>query len=185
VRERPAGAGAAGRGRIEVGAGVEVAYVAGAVLSGRVFGDVEIGPRGRVLAPAVRVAIARSADVDRSAQLGGATLRFTTGGLDVCPVRIAPAPAFALRPCAEVTAGVLQASGTGISATERRSRPWVSVAALARAAWEPVRWLVVEVEAGVIAPLFRESFFFEPGVPVYEAPRAALLGRAGLGVRFP
>ena len=51
--------------------------------------------------------------------------------------------------------------------------------------WEPLPFLDVELEVGVIAPLYRESFFFAPNVAVYEAPAAALLSRAGLGVRFP
>ena len=172
-------------GRIEVGVQVEAAFVAGAVPSGRLFGDVSIGPREGLFAPALRLAIARSLDVARVAAIGGATLTWTSVGLDACPLRVAIARPVALRPCVGGSAGVLEASGTGFAGTVSRSRPWATLSALARFVWEPVRWLDVELEAGVIAPLYRESFFFAPSVSVYEAPAFAFLSRAGLGLRFP
>lgn len=173
------------RGRLEVGVQAEVATYAGAVPSGRIFGDVSIGPREGLFAPAFRLSFARSLAVDEAASIGGATLRFTTGGLDVCPVRVVIAVPLAFRPCAGGSAGVLEASGTGVAGSVDRSRPWVAVSALGRLVWEPLSWLDVDLEVGGIAPLYRESFFFAPSVPVYEAPPVAFLTRAGVGVRFP
>ena len=172
-------------GRIEVGVQVEAAFVAGAVPSGRLFGDVSIGPREGLFAPALRLAVARSLDVNRTAAIGGATLTWTSVGLDACPLRVALARSVGLRPCVGGSAGVLDASGTGFAGTVSRSRPWATLSALARLVWEPLPWLDVELEAGVIGPLFRESFFFAPSVSVYEAPAIAFLSRAGLGLRFP
>ena len=164
---------------------MEASFFAGAVPSGRLFGDLSIGPRGGLFAPAIRLAVARSLDVDRAAAIGGATLRWTTAGLDACPIRIALAKPLALRPCAAADVGVLDASGTGFAGTVSRSRPWAAISALGRLVWEPLPFLDIELEGGVIAPLYRESFFFAPNVAVYEAPPAALLSRAGFGVRFP
>jgi hypothetical protein len=173
------------RGRVEVGVQVEAAFVAGAAASGRLFGDLSVGPREGMLAPALRLAVSRSLDVDRSAAIGGATLRWTTLGLDVCPIRLRLMGPLALRPCGGGSAGVLDASGTGIAMSVSRSRPWASLSALGRLVWEPLAWLEIDVEAGVIAPLFRESFFFAPSVAVYEAPAVAFLSRVGFGLRFP
>lgn len=173
------------RGRLEVGVQAELATYAGAVPSGRVFVDLSIGPREGLFAPAVRLSFARSLDVDEAASIGGATLRFTTGGLEVCPVRVVIARPLAFRPCGGGSAGALEASGTGVAGSVDRSRPWVAVSALGRLVWEPLSWLDVELEAGAAAPLYRESFFFAPSVPVYEAPPIAFLTRAGVGVRFP
>ena len=72
-----------------------------------------------------------------------------------------------------------------LMATLRPRFPWLTLSALTRFVWEPLAWLDVELEAGVIAPLYRESFFFAPSVSVYEAPALAFLSRAGLGLRFP
>lgn len=173
------------RGRVEVGVQVEAAFVAGAVPGGRLFGDVSIGPRDGLFAPALRLAVARSLDVARTAAIGGATLTWTSVGLDACPLRLALARPVGLRPCVGGSAGVLDASGTGFAGTVSRSRPWLTLSALTRFVWEPLAWLDVELEAGVIAPLYRESFFFAPSVSVYEAPALAFLSRAGLGLRFP
>lgn len=173
------------RGRFEVGVQAEVATFAGPVPSGRIFGDVSIGPREGLFAPAFRLSFARSLDVDEAAAIGGATLRFTTGGLEVCPIRVVIARPLAFRPCGGGSAGLLEASGTGVAGSVDRSRPWVAVSALGRLVWEPLSWLDVELEAGAAAPLYRESFFFAPSVPVYEAPPIAFLTRAGVGVRFP
>ena len=75
--------------------------------------------------------------------------------------------------------------GYGIAGSVSRSRPWATLSALGRLVWEPLAFLDVELEAGVIAPLYRESFVFTPSVAVYEAPPVAFLSRAGLGLRFP
>jgi len=177
--------GSSRRSRVEVGAQAEMAVVAGVVPSGRIFGDLSVGPREGVFAPSVRLAFARSLEVDRSAAIGGATLRWTAATVDLCPVRLILARPLAFRPCAGAGAGVLEASGTGFAGAVSRSRPWVTLSALGRLVWEPLAWLDIDLEAGAIAPLFRESFFFAPSVAVYEAPVAAFLGRAGFGVRFP
>jgi hypothetical protein len=72
-----------------------------------------------------------------------------------------------------------------VNGAESRSRPWVALTGVLRLAWELLPPLAIEVEAGVVAPLYRESFFFQPAVPVYQAPTLAFLGRAGMGLRFP
>ena len=51
--------------------------------------------------------------------------------------------------------------------------------------WAIARAFAVEIEGGAMAPFFRESFFFEPGIPVYEAPAVVGFGRFSTSVRFP
>lgn len=173
------------RGRFAVGVQAEVLFVAGAVGSGRLFGDLSFGPREALFAPAIRLAIARSLEAARSASIGGASLRWTLGSVDACPLRVRLAGSLTVRPCAGATAGVLDASGTGIAASTRRSRPWASLSAVSRLVWEPLPQLDLELEAGVSAPLVRESFFFTPSTAVYQPPAAAFLTRMGVGLRFP
>ena len=156
--------------------------IADAVVSIRVFGDLELrrgaGDRD-VLAPSFRLAVARSLDRDVSGVVR-ATLRWTQAGVDACPIRIAIGAQLALRPCVSGSGGILEAE-----ALVARTRPWASLGAHARAVWAPVSLLAIEVETGFVAPLYRESFFLEPSIPVYEAPAAAFVGRIGASVRFP
>ena len=176
--------GAPRRTSFAVGAAAEIAMVADAVVSLRIFGDMDFQREGDILAPSFRIALARSLDRDKRAAIGGATLRWTQGALDGCPLRLAIGSRFALRPCLATTAGILEAA-PDIGAARSRTRPWVTLGAHARAVWAPVDRLAIEAEAGVIAPLYRESFFFEPNVPVYEAPAVAFAGRFGASLRFP
>lgn len=169
--------------RWTAGAGVEVSGVAGAVGLLRVFGEVDLG--GRVFAPSFRVAASRSLPVDRAALLGSANLTWTHGTIDLCPIRFDLATKVAARPCAGITLGVLEAEGSGIAVPKSEIRAWLAASVQGRVAWAPARALVVELEVGALAPMLRESFFFDPNVLVYQAPAIAGFGRVALGVRFP
>ena len=74
---------------------------------------------------------------------------------------------------------------TNVVSAQQRQRPWVAADMYVRLLWEPLRALVLDLELGGVLPFYRESFFFQPGVPIYEAPTVAAFGRIGAGVRFP
>jgi hypothetical protein len=112
-------------------------------------------------------------------------MRWTQGSLAVCPLRLDLARPLSFRPCAAFSAGSLEADGANVTAPVSRTRPWLSAEAVGRLVWGPVRFLAVEIEGGALAPILRESFFFEPGFPIYEAPAVAFVGRGGAVVRFP
>ncbi len=172
--------------RVAIGAQIEAATLADVVFAGRLFGELAFGEgTNDVLAPAFRLAFARSLDVDRTPSLGAARLRWTQASLEGCPIKIRFASTIHGRPCAGVSGGVLQAEGSGVGVTQSRNRPWVSGAAYARLSWELAPWLVAELDAGAVVPFFRETFFFEPNVSIYEAPIAAFSGHFGAAVRFP
>jgi len=172
---------AVARPRIAVGAGGEINMVADVVPSLRLFGDLAIERPG-AFAPSLRVALARSAMLERRAAIGSADIAFTTASLDVCPLRLDFAAPVAVRPCAGFAGGVLNASGAGIPNPTSRTRPWLATTATGRLVWAAAPVLELELEAGAIFPLYRESFFFEPSVPIYKAPPAAFVGRFGLAL---
>lgn len=162
-----------------VGAQAEVSAWSDAIVAFRLFGDLSLGH------PSFRLAIARSLTVDRGAAIGSASLTWTTVSGTVCPLRLSLGGSFALRPCAELAGGTLSAEGQGVTAPESRSRPWITAAAHGRLVWALARAFALELEGGAMVPFFRESFFFMPGIPVYEAPPVAGFGRIGASVRFP
>jgi hypothetical protein len=182
---------------IQLGAGAqgEVAMIADAVFAGRLFADLEVGDSARTWTPSFRVALGRSLDTQRRASSGGATLRFTQASVDVCPLRAAIVASIAVRPCVGASGGVLEAQGTDVNGAPPHSRPWTSALAHARLTWSPFAALAVEVEAGAVVPLHRDSFFVRvvegssagmasSEVDVYRAPPVAFVTRAGIGVRF-
>jgi hypothetical protein len=134
----------------------------------------------------LRLALARSLEVGRAARVGGATLTWSTVSGAFCPVRIAIAGEnLGVRPCVELAGGVLDADGQLVAQAQSRSRPWLTAAAHGRLVWALARAFALEIEGGAMAPFFRESFFFEPGIPVYEAPAVVGFGRFAASVRFP
>jgi hypothetical protein len=167
------------------GAELEVVTLGSPVVALDLFADLEVGsPRG-VWVPSFRVTASRSAVALVNARVGRATLRVTQGGLEICPLRWPLSASLALRPCAGASVGVLEAQGEGVDAVRDQRRFWLGTAALARLMWAPLAPLAMEAEAGVVAPLVRDTFVFEPDVVVYRAPPVAFLARMGLGVRFP
>ncbi|MBX3186526.1 MAG: hypothetical protein KF819_05905 [Labilithrix sp.] len=168
--------------RWNVGAAAEVAALADAVVAVRIFGERDFG--GRLLAPSIRIAASRTLSVDRSASIGAATLAWTAGTIDLCPLRFDLASAVTARPCAGLTVGILVADGSGIPTPRSETRAWVSASAHVRLAWALSAVLALEIEGGALAPMLRESFFFDPNVLVYRAPAIAGFGRLGAGVSF-
>jgi hypothetical protein len=171
--------------RLEAGAQIELSSLADLVVAGRVFGELEIDGFAEIWAPSFRLALARSLDNDRHPSVGSATLTFTEASLEACPVRANIAASVAVRPCAGASGGVLQAQGKGVDGAQLHTVPWATVFAHGRLAWRPLRLLAVEADVGALAPLRRDSFVFDPNVPVYRAPPLAIAARLGFGMRFP
>lgn len=159
--------------------------MADVVFGARWFGDVELNREDTVLAPSLRVFISRTFEVEQAADIGGGRLRWTQGGVAASPLLLAFARSLGLRLCAGGSVGIVEIEGIGVSDAQSRTRPWASVDATGRLAWTPIPALLLELEAGLLAPVFRETFFFSPAVSVYEAPALTWTGRAGAAMRFP
>ncbi|MFO0741332.1 MAG: hypothetical protein U0270_35880 [Labilithrix sp.] len=182
----PAARARAPRPASGAGLAVEAAALSGLVPSGHVFAEVMLRDRAAIFAPSLRGSFGRSLELDQELAFGSASLSWTVGALDACPLRVHLASNFALHPCAGFTAGVVSTrAGGGVVNARDPSRPWAALDLHGRLAWEPVGFLAIEMEAGAMAPLYREQFFFLPNFDVYQAPIIGLFGRAGASVRFP
>lgn len=167
-----------------LGAGGEVSALSDAIVSLRIFGELDLG--GGLLAPSIRIAASRSLPVDRAATIGSANLTWTAGAIEASPIRLDLASTtLTLRPCAGIAVGLLEAEGSGIATPRSETRAWVSANVQGRLVWAPVRAFAIELEGGAHLPILRESFFFDPNILVYQAPAIAGFGRLGAGVRFP
>jgi hypothetical protein len=152
-------------------------------LAGRVFGDLEFIGTMAAWSPSLRIAVLRSLDMTRRAATGSATLRFTQASLEACPLRFDLHPSIALRPCIGAAGGIVEAVGSGVEDAHPHVGPWAAILAHGRLTWAP-GVVTVEAEIGGTVPLVRDSFVFDPNVPVYRAPPVAAVGRLGLGLRF-
>ncbi len=170
---------AAGAGGSAVG-GVapEILPVLGVFLEARL-------ERESVLSPSLRLGAHRgsSAHVEVGSA-GSAAFTWTTGNLELCPARWALG-AFALLPCARGDLGALQGEGASIAQPHDSTRFWLDLGAVARARWAPVGPLFLELEGGVLFPLWRDEFHFDaPDIGIHRAAPVSALAAADVGARF-
>lgn len=175
------------RPRFGVGTHLEAANLAGVVPIGRMFAEIDFDhPSAPIVAPSVRIGVARSVEVERRPSSGAATLEWAFATIEPCPVRFRIADGVAIRPCGGFAAGFLGVQGQGVANALSRTRPWFAVSGQVRLSWELASVLAFEVEGGVMTPLLRETFSFgRQDGSVYTAPSVAMLGRAGASVHFP
>jgi hypothetical protein len=177
-----------GRWRFSVGADLTVVTFVGPTLGVGPEPFVDLSREGRsLLSPAFRLSGARIGGEGASAGGGSASLTLTTLRLDGCPLRLPVARNLWGTPCLGVRAGIIQGDGTIGGQSQDETELWLSLDLVARVSWTPWKWLLVEVQGGGSAPLFRYDFYFAPKTQdgLYETPVLGAFFGAGVGVRFP
>ena len=118
---------------------------------------------------------------------GVARLQWMAGRLTGCPLRFPASGRFALRPCVLVEYGNLEASG---EETERRastSMPWSALGGTLRGEYTVFGAFLVVLEGGFVAPLQRDTFYFDPPSPenvAFKVPSVGATARLGIAARF-
>jgi hypothetical protein len=140
-------------------------------------------PTERLLSPALRLAIARTATAAIDDGAFGGRFTWTVAQLELCPLRLGRR--IGARPCVTSSAGVLDAYGTTAPTTQHRVRPWATTGILARFYAELVPRVVLELGGELARPWIREAFFFEPSLHVYEPPAVVGTLETGVSVLFP
>ncbi len=115
---------------------------------------------------------------------GTAELEWWTVRASLCPVRWPETGKLALRPCGLFDLGRLEGTGIDTELEASAGITWVAPGASARLDAAPVDWLALTVEVGVLAPLNRDRFVFDPGLVAYRPPGVGGLARLALGGRF-
>jgi hypothetical protein len=137
-----------------------------------------VSPRASVTALYARSATAED-------RLGSARYDRIGGRLAGCPVDLLGVAGWALRPCGVGEAGRLHAQGTDVPNAQSRSVVWVALGASVRADTELVPRLTFGAELGVLFPLVRNGFFYEPdGVVVHRVGATSVQGAIELGFRL-
>jgi hypothetical protein len=143
--------------------------------------------RGTLLSPLIVFALERAFPTRTETPNGVARLQWTAGRASACPLRVPASGSWALRPCALFELGTLDASG---ERTERRasaSMPWSALGTTARAEYSPVPPLLVVLDAGMVVPLSRGTFYFDPPTAentAFTVPAVGATARIGLATRL-
>lgn len=143
--------------------------------------------RETALSPEVRLGLIRTF-ADRVANANGtARFEWTSLRVAVSVVRWPADGALALRPCMLFDAGLLQARGERTDRPATASPPWFALGGAVRAEAVVLHPLSVAADAGFVAPLRRDRFYFDPGGPsgtVFRLPAAGFVARLGVSVQF-
>jgi hypothetical protein len=169
-----------------VGVGAHASLSTG-VADGLLFGApvfVDFARSGEgLVAPSLRVVLEGAVSGQVTEAVGALRFVWLMAGVEACPLRFGGAT-LALRPCARLEGGALDASSLGVSFGHGAAEPWFAAGAALRGEWAPKRWIFFEIEGGARGNIARPSFAYLPATILYRAPVVSTLAEAGLGVRF-
>jgi hypothetical protein len=113
-----------------------------------------------------------------SARAGSADFDLLALRLASCPYRVGTL--VALTGCGSFDFGRLQGRGSHTQAEQTSSALWFGPGAFIDAEFRVLPWFRVQVEAGALLPLARDSFYFGPAETVHRIP--VLAGWGGLNL---
>jgi hypothetical protein len=133
-----------------------------------------------VWAPRAELSGAYAGGTSRTAA-GEAELRWWTARLGLCPFEVGTTQWYA-RPCASFDLGRLSARGYATRLARAAAAPWYGPGVLVATGTRALSALALGVEAGVVFPLARDRFYFEPDQTAARIPEIAGYGGITLGV---
>lgn len=108
--------------------------------------------------------------------------------LSGCPLHWAPSDFVGVRPCAFLELGELRAQGNNVRQAEpERTFLWSAGGLEVALEVLPAGPLTLGAEAGLVFPLIREAFYFDPEGPeerVHEVSAVGFVAAIGAGLRF-
>ncbi len=107
-----------------------------------------------------------------------ARFAWASGAIDTCPIH-GERGALDLTLCARIQAGTLYGRGIGVTPTQARTTPWIALAPVARARFDLVDALGLELEASLVFPLVRDRFVVEAAGPIFRPPAVGWTVGAG------
>jgi hypothetical protein len=150
--------------------------------------DIGWRPSGVRARAAARLSLSRTTSTAVYGTIGDTQFRWLTARAEGCAPWLGTESLVAT-PCVTFDVGWVEAKGSRAAHPKTTRSAWLSPGVTARVSYAPIRVLVLEAEAGLMAPLSRPRFFFAnaQGQPETVYAVRAVGFRAGLraGVRFP
>jgi hypothetical protein len=132
--------------------------------------------------PAVRAGFERSFGASVQVPQGSARFVWTVGRLDLCAA-FSLAPQLTVGPCLGADMGEIEGAGS-IAHPQERSPLWFALGGLVRGRWQVRSPLFLEVDAGALFPVTRNTFVFDPDTLLYEVPAVSERVSGGVGAYF-
>jgi hypothetical protein len=114
---------------------------------------------------------------------GSALLRFGGGRLELCPLALGSA-SFVARACAGGELGAVVARGQIANEPKSATKVWASAELSLRVQWFATRSFFAELGGGLVLPIVRTQYYFEPDRVLYTVPDASARAALGLGFLF-
>jgi hypothetical protein len=126
----------------------------------------------------------RTVSSDPVADAGGAygSFRFLAGTLAGCWVAVTAALDFG--PCLEVEFGAVRGEGVGQIQVSSESSPWLGLGAGGAVILKATPWLRFPLHVDAVVPLWRPSYVFREGSPIFRAWPVGGRLTAGVEARF-
>jgi hypothetical protein len=139
--------------------------------------------QGSSLRPSLQLSVHR-ARASTSQSFGSADLTWTAGQLTLCPWGVQPGPRWDLRACALLQIGRLLGTGYATPDPAEAAIFWSSVGGQLEARVELLGPLWLGLEAALLRPFSRESFYLAPSQSLHRVPTWGSSFGAGLGLLF-
>ncbi len=176
----------AARLRVGVGVAAEIAGLAAptVVLAPAGLAEIVLDSPG-LFAPLLRLGVARQEGGTVAVSGKDATFTWLLGQAAACPVRVRLIAAVAVRPCLGADVGAVSAVTSGAPQPTNPARLWADMSLEGRVEWRILDRVSLDIEGGLMVPIVRDSFVFEPtGDQAYRAPAATGVGSIGAMVLF-
>jgi hypothetical protein len=183
LRSPPGAVAAPRRWSLSLGAGGDAAtgVTPAPLVGGHVFVEARLE---RFLRPSLRAYGTRMETGVVDVGGGGARFGLTTGGLELCPLRLPAAAALGARPCVGFGAGQIEGAGIDVHNAQRAASLWLDTSLGILLEWAVVPAFSLGARVAAAAPLLRPTFEFEPSVYVYRVPPVVGSAAVEVGLHF-
>ena len=168
---------------VAAGAGGGATFVLAPVAAPDVTAFVDVARGGTGLfAPALRIGFEYASSGTAGVTGGRMQMSRSLGVVEACPLAVR-AGALRLAPCARIEAGGVDASGVDVTPSRSALRPWVAPGLLGRVRYVLPPRFFVELSGGVVAPLVRDHFYFDPSdTTAFRPPVVSGFAGGALGI---
>ena len=144
--------------------------------------------RSSTLSPLFAVSVTRSLPIRATTAAGVGRFEWQAIRFSSCAFRWQTAAPIVTRLCAFFDVGEIRAAGENTERSDSVTAPWLAAGGTLRVELHPLPSLGVTLEPGVLMPIRRGRFYFEPQTPenvAFDVPAVALSARLGIVIWLP